>query len=661
MRERDRLLVGRRASFALAAALIAASAAGLAALVLTGDVSSWALVIVAAMVAGSAAALLAWQRAVRVVGQLLRDSASERDELGSRVEELEQELESRERELAREKDAAAQARRARAVEHDLNRQLRARICELIGERGTLGDTGDIRELVLRIALELLEAQKGLLLSRADEDNDGDLDLMSALGWDHDPEHSGVVQKFASEVLERDRTVRVEDVDALDLPTLEAADEEIENLVAIPIYVRDRFSGVVVCANKPGGFHDHDDEVLLSLGDHAGAVLQNARLHGELRTSYLSTIRMLADAIEVKDPFLRGHSDDVSRYVAAVAARLGLEPRRREELMFGSLLHDVGKIGISERILLKPAKLTPEERSIVELHPRIGYRIVRQVPALREIATGILHHHERFDGHGYPGGLKGEEIPLEARIICVADCFSAMTAERPYRPQMTTDEALAELERCAGTHFDPGIVRLFVEEVRERRVETAEDGLAAALADPELEARRGNEPLLGFASVALVDNLTLLYSHRYFHELVQAEAQRAAVQRAPFSIAIVTLTAIGEINRRDGYRAGDETIQAAARAVEQASASLGGTACRYSGTSFGLVTRRDGEAVRRELERAVAAITPARVAVAEWRQEVDGEHLVAEARAAARSRPADGGVPDALLHRARERTGADSGS
>jgi HD-GYP domain-containing protein (c-di-GMP phosphodiesterase class II) len=180
------------------------------------------------------------------------------------------------------------------------------------------------------------------------------------------------------------------------------------------------------------------------------VLQNARLRGELRGSYLATVSVLADAMEAKDPFLRSHSDEVSTYVAAVADRLGLDYRRREELIFGSLLHDIGKIGISERILLKPVELTPEERRIIELHSRIGYQLAQQVPTLRPIAPAILYHHEHFDGSGYPSGLRGEEIPLEARIICVADAFCAMTSDRTYRERLSAEDACVELERNAGT-------------------------------------------------------------------------------------------------------------------------------------------------------------------------------------------------------------------
>jgi HD-GYP domain-containing protein (c-di-GMP phosphodiesterase class II) len=371
---------------------------------------------------------------------------------------------------------------------------------------------DIRELVLRMAVMMVEASGGILLSRDDEDGDGvPLDVVAHEGFDNDPTESAVAHAFASQVIERDATVREDDSRSIERKGRNAADDEIDNLVAIPIYIADDFHGVVVCVNRDGGFEECDDDVLLALGDHAGAVLENQKLHGALRTSYLGTVAMLAEVIEAKDPFLRGHSDEVSRYVSAVATRLGIDEHRREQLVFGSLLHDVGKVGISERILLKPAKLTPEERSVIQLHPRIGYRLVERVPALRDIAPAILHHHERYDGEGYPSRLSGEEIPLEARIICVADSFSAMTAERPYRRRMSLEDACAELERCAGTQFDPQVVRVFVEEVRARPISHDDEAVAAALAhDPELAARRDHdEPMLGQGPLAVTDNLTLL--------------------------------------------------------------------------------------------------------------------------------------------------------
>ena len=393
--------------------------------------------------------------------------------------------------------------------------------------------------------------------------------------------------------------------------------------------------MVVCANNPDGFDEYDDELLLAVGDQAGAVLQNARLRGELRTSYLATVGVLAEAMEVKDPFLRGHSDEVSRYVAAVAEHLVLPLARREELVFASLLHDVGKIGISERILLKPTSLTPEEFNVIKLHSRIGYRLVQQVPALRPIAPAILHHHEWFDGSGYPSGLSGEEIPLEARIICVADAFSAMILGRPYREDLTPEEACAELERSAGTQFDPAVVRAFVEEVRRNPPVFERD--SPILEDPELEVRRDrDEPILGQASLAVIDNLTMLYTRRYLHEVARAEAQRAAVQGRAFGLVLVELTRLAEVNESEGYAAGDAELRTAARAIQEVAARRNGTACRYGGNRLALVVPGADESSVEALAAEVAAGLrdgpEARTAVATWRAGDTGDAVIARARA-----------------------------
>ena len=501
-----------------------------------------------------------------------------------RQQELSEAREQHQRELRAEREALARTERARQAEKEWNRELRNQVATMHRERGLLGDTHDVRALVLHIAVTLLEAEKGMLISHRDDDGDGDLDVVCAEGFENDPRDSLLAQRFANAVIEADETIR-EDGHEVDSENATPADREIRNLVAIPIYIQDEFSGAVVCANKEGGFHEYDDEVLLALGDQAGAVLDNSRLRGDLRSAYVSTVRLLAEAIEAKDPFLRGHSDEVSEYVAAVADKMGIKRDRREELVFGSLLHDVGKIGISERILLKPAKLTDEEFGVVKLHPRIGYRLIDQVKALKPIADAILHHHERWDGDGYPDGLKGEEIPLEARIICVADSFSAMTAERPYRKRMSLDQACAELERCAGTQFDPDVVRIFVEEVRCRPAPEELHPLEEALRDPVIEASRdGDEPLLGYGPLAVTDNLTLLYTHRYFHEI----AERAASERQQFAVVLAELTDVAQLNQIEGYAAGDEAVRAVARAVQRAAVRCGGTACRYSGRRLGLI-------------------------------------------------------------------------
>ena len=265
--------------------------------------------------------------------------------------------------------------------------------------------------------------------------------------------------------------------------------------------------------------------------------------------------------------------------------------------------------------------------------------MQQVPALDPMAKGILHHHEHFDGTGYPSGLRGEEIPLEARIICVTDAFSAMTAERPYRRRMSLDEACAELERAAGTHFDPEIVRVFVDEVRKRP--PSEEGLReleTALDDPELQRQRdGNEPVLGYGPLALTDNLTLLYTRRYLHETAEAEARRSGARGRPFGVVLVELTEISSINRRNGYAAGDEAIRTAARAVQRFGVRVGGTVCRHGGRRLGILASDTDEQAAKLLADGIAEdLRREGIAVvagfASWRPGDDGESVIIRARA-----------------------------
>ena len=563
------------------------------------------------------------------------ETLRERDE---RLTEAEGRARNLDEQLDSERRSSSRLNEGRAADRDYVRRLKNEVSRISTERGPLGRTDDVPQLILRLATSLLEAEKGLLLSRRDRDHDGDLDLLAAEGFGEDPEHSPLAQRFAKQVIERDTTLR-EDAPAQDEggASAHAADQEIENLVAIPFYVHDDFDGVVVCANRDGGFEELDDETLVALGDQAGSLLDNARLRGELRGAYVSTVSLLAEALEAKDPFLRGHSEEVSDYVAAVAEELGVPEQERENLLFASLLHDVGKIGISERILLKPAALTPDERSLIELHPRIGSRLVEHVPALRPLAETILHHHERWDGTGYPSRLTGPQIPLEARIVAVADSFSAMTAERPYRARMPVDDACQEIEACAGTQFDPGVVAAFVAAVR-RRPPVPQEGLAAALEDPEIRQRRGDrEPLLGFGSISVTDSLTLLYSHSYFRQVVDAEAQRAEIQGGPFTVVLVELVGLEEENRRSGFAAGDAALSAAGRTLQRVAVLHGGTPSRHGGDRLALaLPGADLDTAVRLAHEIVAGLPPALRAcagVAEWQPGESGDDVGARARQA----------------------------
>jgi diguanylate cyclase (GGDEF)-like protein len=185
----------------------------------------------------------------------------------------------------------------------------------------------------------------------------------------------------------------------------------------------------------------------------------------LRAGLVNTVHALARAVDAKDGYTHSHSQRVARYAAELGRVLGLREERLEMLRTAGVLHDVGKIGIPDAVLLKPAKLDNAEFAVMRRHSELGRDIIAGA-GLEEIATWVLHLHERFDGHGYPDNLSGEEIPLESRILHCADALEAMTSSRIYRPGMEVDLALAELERGAGTQFDPHVAAALIDLVRE---------------------------------------------------------------------------------------------------------------------------------------------------------------------------------------------------
>lgn len=182
---------------------------------------------------------------------------------------------------------------------------------------------------------------------------------------------------------------------------------------------------------------------------------------EMQYGYLQTVMSLANSIEAMDAYTRGHCQRVMEISCEVARVLGLSEKEIEDLRYAAILHDIGKIGVSHDILNKNGSLTDEEFSEIKKHPEIAYNILKDVKFLDKALNGILQHHERYDGKGYPNGLKGDEICIFGKIMSVADAFDAMTSDRTYRKAMSVEEAMGELERCKGTQFDPDIVDMFV--------------------------------------------------------------------------------------------------------------------------------------------------------------------------------------------------------
>jgi putative nucleotidyltransferase with HDIG domain len=186
----------------------------------------------------------------------------------------------------------------------------------------------------------------------------------------------------------------------------------------------------------------------------------ATMH-DLERSYDFTLEVMGDALDLRDAETEGHSRCVTAYTIALARKIGLNAEQLRIIARGAFLHDIGKIATPDRILLKPGKLDPEEIEIMRQHCALGYQMVRKIPFLREASEIIYTHQETFDGTGYPRGLRGEAIPLGARIFAIADTLDAMTSDRPYRKALSFDQARAEIVRCSGSQFDPGIVQVFL--------------------------------------------------------------------------------------------------------------------------------------------------------------------------------------------------------
>jgi putative nucleotidyltransferase with HDIG domain len=183
----------------------------------------------------------------------------------------------------------------------------------------------------------------------------------------------------------------------------------------------------------------------------------------VKKDHLDSVKVLAEAIDAKDPYTRGHSDRVRRMSLRIALPMGFAEDRLENLEYGALLHDIGKIGIKDEVLQKPGVLSPEEYQYIQEHPLIGVKIVEGMDFFKDKIPMIRNHHEHFDGSGYPDGLAEEAIPFEARIIAVPDAFDAMTSLRPHRRAIPVDEVIKEMERCKGKQFDPKILEIFMNE------------------------------------------------------------------------------------------------------------------------------------------------------------------------------------------------------
>ncbi|MDD5630259.1 MAG: GAF domain-containing protein [Elusimicrobia bacterium] len=260
--------------------------------------------------------------------------------------------------------------------------------------------------------------------------------------------------------------------------IQTGPEGSEPFISIPLLVKSKPVGVLNlhATSDAESFTGYKAKFLNILAGEAAVMLHNQDLLDNLQTVHLEMVQGLARAVDSKDAYPKGHSDQARAKARCLAQELQLPDQMARDIEYAALLHDIGKISVDQSILLKPGKLTNAEYEAVKLHPVLGHQILAPVKSLGPVARMVLYHQEWYDGRGYPEGLKGEAIPLGARMVAVIDAWEAMRSDRPYRKALPREAAVAELRRCAGTQFDPRIVEAFL------RTEPAEEARRAAPAE-----------------------------------------------------------------------------------------------------------------------------------------------------------------------------------
>ena len=253
-------------------------------------------------------------------------------------------------------------------------------------------------------------------------------------------------------------------------------ENIHSAISVPMVTEDKLIGVLNMnrTSRHAVFAEESLTIIRAFASQAAEAIVKADHYNQIEnlslmndTQFREFTRALARTVDAKDPYTYGHSEAVTRFAVMIAEELNLDEQRKRSLEIAGRLHDLGKIGIPESILNKPGFLTDEEYAAVRKHPEIGATILKHAESLKDVRDMILYHHERYDGAGYPKGLKGEEIPLEARILTVADSFDTMMSRRPYRESLSRSEAIAELKKYSGSQFDPKLVKIFIEMLHKR--------------------------------------------------------------------------------------------------------------------------------------------------------------------------------------------------
>jgi len=348
-----------------------------------------------------------------------------------------------------------------------------RLNTILSVGSTLSESSDLREMIsqtLRSAIRETRAQAGYVMLFEDDDH-SKLVTEAAFGLEGQfdfPDQMAIGQGLSGYVAQMGHAVSVSSDDG-DHPDFDGVTQGVRAAACVPLVTRgfgvagastsEQVLGVMTLLDlsNSSAFQSDDMEMLHAMASLLAVAVSNARMEERRRTTFLRTLESLATALEARDEYTRGHSQRVSELSLMIGEKMGLGSEALEELRIGTILHDIGKIGVPDAILNKRARLTDEEFMVMRQHPVIGYEICRPLMLSEGILMIIRNHHEKLDGSGYPDGLKGGELPLSLRIVCVADAFDAMSSRRPYRGVMDPLHVQAELSKGAGTQFDPVVV------------------------------------------------------------------------------------------------------------------------------------------------------------------------------------------------------------
>ena len=370
-------------------------------------------------------------------------------------EEMDTELESKIKELEAANKAItclSQEVKGKNIELEKAVERLKKINEVSRVLSSIIDPDELLKIITRTAAELLNSEKAILhlhkkrCSTVQYLRGGGLEVLDDFPSSPDPQLAELLSE------------------GMPIFPIPGENHRPDHRIGVPLRIKAQVIGAVIVENNTDGadFTKEDLFLLTTLSNHAVVAIENAWLYGSVKDNYFSTIQSLVNALEASDKFTKGHSERVRHLSLELGRHIGLDFRELEVLEQASILHDIGKIGIESFILQKQGKLTPNEYSMVKAHPLIGEEILGPIETLTEVRQIIIQHHERYDGKGYPYGLRGDELSLKAKILSVVDTFDAMMSDRPYRKAISIQKIKQEVIIHSGTQFDPYIVESFIE-------------------------------------------------------------------------------------------------------------------------------------------------------------------------------------------------------